>query len=36
MWWISIALGLISALLNLPIKERPVARITTASISSNA
>jgi predicted MFS family arabinose efflux permease len=31
MWWISIALGLISALLNWPIKERPVARIATTS-----
>ncbi len=31
MWWISIALGLISALINWPISERPVARITTAA-----
>ena len=35
MWWISVALGLISALLNWPIKERPVARIATANIPSN-
>src|SRR5262245_19386021 len=28
MWWISIALGLVAALLNWPIKERPVARLT--------
>ena len=27
MWWISIALGVISALLNWPIKEKPVARL---------
>ncbi len=36
MWWISIALGLISALINWPIKERPVARIAAASIPSKA
>ena len=30
MWWISIALGLISALLNWPIKEAPVARLQAA------
>jgi predicted MFS family arabinose efflux permease len=30
MWWISIALGLISALLNWPIKEAPVARLQVA------
>ena len=36
MWWISIALGLISALLNWPIKERPVARIATATASPKA
>lgn len=33
MWWISVALGLISALINWPIKERPVARIAMASMS---
>jgi predicted MFS family arabinose efflux permease len=27
MWWISIALGLVAALINWPIKEQPVARI---------
>jgi hypothetical protein len=25
-WWLSVALGLMSALINLPIVERPVAR----------
>jgi predicted MFS family arabinose efflux permease len=34
MWWISVALGLISALINWPIKERPVARIAAASAVS--
>jgi predicted MFS family arabinose efflux permease len=27
MWWISIALGLVSAMFHYPIKERPVARL---------
>jgi predicted MFS family arabinose efflux permease len=36
MWWISVALGVISALLHWPIKERPVSRIATANIPSNA
>ncbi len=31
MWWISIALGLVSALINWPISEKPVARITNAA-----
>jgi MFS family permease len=31
MWWISIALGLLSALVNWPISEKPVARITDAA-----
>ena len=31
MWWISIALGVISALLNWPIKEAPVARLAVAA-----
>jgi predicted MFS family arabinose efflux permease len=31
MWWISIALGLISALINWPISEKPVARISNAA-----
>jgi predicted MFS family arabinose efflux permease len=30
MWWISIALGLLAALINWPIRERPVARLTAA------
>jgi predicted MFS family arabinose efflux permease len=30
MWWISIALGLISALLHWPIRERPVERLAAA------
>ena len=30
MWWISIALGVISALLNWPIKEAPVARLAAS------
>jgi predicted MFS family arabinose efflux permease len=36
MWWISVALGVISALINWPIKERPVARIAAASVPSKA
>jgi predicted MFS family arabinose efflux permease len=31
MWWISIALGVISALLHWPIAERPVPRVAAAS-----
>jgi predicted MFS family arabinose efflux permease len=31
MWWISIALGLLSALVNWPIAERPVPRMTAAA-----
>jgi predicted MFS family arabinose efflux permease len=31
MWWISIALGLFAALVHLPIRERPVARVQPAS-----
>ena len=27
MWWISAGLGLVAALLNWPIRERPVARV---------
>ena len=27
MWWISIALGIVSALINWPIEEKPVARV---------
>ena len=29
-WWVAVALGLVSAALHLPIRERPVARITPA------
>ncbi len=36
MWWISIALGVISALINWPIKERPVARIAAATAPAKA
>lgn len=31
MWWISIALGLFAALVHLPIRERPVARLETVA-----
>ena len=31
MWWISIALGLAAALVNWPIKERPVARLAPSA-----
>jgi predicted MFS family arabinose efflux permease len=34
MWWISVALGVISALLHWPIKERPVPRIAAAAPSN--
>jgi predicted MFS family arabinose efflux permease len=34
MWYISIALGVISALLNWPIRERPVARLTENSAAA--
>lgn len=34
MWWISIALGLVSALVNWPISEKPVARIANAAKAS--
>jgi len=33
MWWISIALGLFAALVHLPIKERPVPRLTAAGLA---
>jgi predicted MFS family arabinose efflux permease len=36
MWWISIALGVISALLHWPIAERPVPRVAAASAASKA
>ena len=31
MWWISIALGLVAALINWPIQERPVARLAATA-----
>jgi predicted MFS family arabinose efflux permease len=31
MWWISIALGLVAALINWPIQEKPVARLAATS-----
>jgi predicted MFS family arabinose efflux permease len=31
MWWISIALGLVAALIHWPIQEKPVARLAAAS-----
>ena len=34
MWWISIALGLIAALINWPIREKPVARLAAPRVSS--
>jgi hypothetical protein len=34
MWWISIALGLIAALINWPIREKPVARLAASRVSS--
>jgi predicted MFS family arabinose efflux permease len=36
MWWLSVALGVISALLNWPIAERPVPRVEAASATSKA
>ena len=30
-WWLSVALALLAALLNLPIREVPVARLTLAA-----
>jgi len=30
MWWMSVALGILAALLNWPIQERPVARLATS------
>jgi predicted MFS family arabinose efflux permease len=30
-WWIAVALGVLAALLNVPITERPVARLRTAA-----
>jgi predicted MFS family arabinose efflux permease len=32
MWWISIALGLLAALINWPIQEKPVARLAATSV----
>jgi len=36
MWWISIALGVIAALINWPIQEKPVARLAAARSVSAA
>jgi MFS family permease len=36
MWWISAGLGLAAGLLNLPIKERPVARLLAAAAAAAA
>lgn len=33
MWWLSVALGLASAALHMPIDERPVARLRPATVS---
>ena len=33
-WWLSIGLGVLSALINLPIVERPVARLSTVSATA--
>jgi MFS family permease len=33
-WWLSIGLGVFSALVNLPIVEKPVARMATAPASA--
>jgi hypothetical protein len=30
-WWLSVALGVVSALINLPIVEKPVARAAAAA-----
>ena len=30
-WWLSVALGLMSAAFHLPISDRPVARLLTAA-----
>jgi hypothetical protein len=31
-WWLSVAFGVASALINLPIRERPVARLAGAEV----
>ncbi len=36
MWWLSVALGVISALLHWPISERPVPRVAAASAVNRA
>ena len=35
MWWMSIALGVLAGLINWPIKEAPVARLTGVVPTSN-
>ena len=32
-WWMSVALAVVAALLNIPIRETPVARLTSTSTS---
>ena len=36
MWWISIALGLLAALINWPIQEKPVARLAAGAQTARA
>jgi hypothetical protein len=36
MWWISIALGVLSALINWPIRERPVQRLVARAQAVSA
>jgi hypothetical protein len=33
-WWLCVALGLVASLLNWPIAERPVTRLSTAGHSA--
>jgi len=34
MWWVCVALGLISALMHLPIKEIAVERLTNSEVKT--
>jgi predicted MFS family arabinose efflux permease len=36
MWWLSVGLGLLAALMNWPIQERPVARVANAAAAGAA
>ena len=36
MWWISVALGIFAALIHLPIREAPVARLQPKPVTSAA